>query len=109
MFSYGVPPPGDLSSDRSIGLFILTKDSQYNVLGEIIAAWDLSNDMPRMIIMTFVLKCQQTELFGLVCCFFFGSPKSNEHASRFATMPLDWASPLELPINFPRPNNSNIL
>ena len=57
----------NLSSHRSIELFILTTDSQYNVLSEIIAAWDLSNDMPGMICITFVLKFQQTESFGSVC------------------------------------------
>ena len=35
----------DLNSHRSIGLFILTIDSQYNqVLSEIVATWDLSKD-----------------------------------------------------------------
>ena len=57
----------DLSSHRSIGLFILTIDLHYNVLSEKIATWDLNNDMPGAICMTFVLKFQQPESFGRVC------------------------------------------
>ena len=57
----------DLSSHRSIGLFILTIDSKCNVLSEITATWDLSNDMPGTICMTFEQTFQQTESFGCVC------------------------------------------
>ena len=47
----------DLSSHRSIGLFILTTDLQYNAPSEIIPTWNLRN---LTICMTIVLKCQQT-------------------------------------------------
>ena len=63
----------DLSSHRSIGLFILTIDSQYNVPSEIIATCYLSNDLPGTICITFVLKFQQTALFGRV---FWGAPQN---------------------------------
>ena len=53
----------DLSSHRSIGLFILTIDPQYNVSSENIPTWILRNDLPGTIYMTFVLKFQQTASF----------------------------------------------
>ena len=46
----------DPSSHRSIGLFILTIDLQYNALSEIIPTWNLRN---LTICMTIVLKFQQ--------------------------------------------------
>ena len=82
----------DLSSHRSIGLFILTIDSQCNVLSEITATWDLSNDMPGTICMTFVQKFQQTESFGCVCfscapqnpvCMRYALPRCRTHPNRF--------------------------
>ena len=47
----------DLSSDRSIGLFILTIGLQYNAPSEIIPTWNLRNLTIRIII---VLKFQNT-------------------------------------------------
>ena len=47
----------DLSSHRSIGLFILTINLQYNAPSEIIPTWNLRN---LTICMTVVLKFQQT-------------------------------------------------
>ena len=49
----------DLSSHRSIGLFILTIHLQYNAQSEIILTWNLRN-LILMICMTIVLKFQQT-------------------------------------------------
>ena len=65
----------DLSGHRSIGLFIFTMDSQYNVPGEIIQTWDLRNNF----------NFQQTASVRRVF-FFLGSPKSNAHALRFVAV-----------------------
>ena len=64
----------DLSSPRSIGLFILTIGPQYNVPSEIIETWDLSNYLPGTIYMTFVLKF--LELLKIQCA----------HVLRFAAV-----------------------
>ena len=56
-----------LSSHGSTGPFILAIDSQYNVPNEIIATWNLREDLPQTICMTVVLKFQQGSSFCRVC------------------------------------------
>ena len=63
----------DLSSHRSIGLFILTLDSQYNVPSEIIATCNLRNDLPGTICMTFVLY---KTLANCIISSFFSAPQT---------------------------------
>ena len=70
----------DLRSDRSTGFFILTIDSQFNALGEIIPNWNLSNDLHDLCT-KFSVNCVVSS-----CLFILGSPKSNAHALRFAVV-----------------------
>ena len=97
----------DFSSHRSIGLFILTVDLQYNGPSEVIPAWNLSN---LMFCVTVVLQFQKTTYPSSrsrkrnisyrvsLCLFLLGSHKCNEHALRFALTPMRMPeSPLHIP------------
>ena len=86
----------DLNSHTSIGLFILTIDLQYSAPSEIILTWNLNN---LTICMTVSLKFQKTaktsrRAIVSLCLFFFGFPKCNAHALRFAMRRRGCLNPL---------------
>ena len=71
----------DLSSHRSIGLFILTIDSQYNVLSEIIATRHLRYARHDICTIEISANC-----IVWSCLIFLDSPKPNAHALRLAAV-----------------------
>ena len=88
----------DLNSHRSIGLFILTIDSQFSAPSEIILTWNLKN---LTICMTVALKFQKTTRtsrrnisYRVVVFVFLGFPKCNAHALLFAMRRRGCLNPL---------------